>query len=82
MSNLAFIRQYGALHLGEISGLNTAVTVLASAIGPVAFSMANDSFGTFDAAAYGCMIGLILLLIVSVALPQPGDFDPRASDES
>lgn len=81
LSNLAFIRQYGALHLGEISGLNTAVTVLASAIGPVAFSVANDSFGTFDAAAYGCMIGLILLLIVSIALPQPGDFDPRGSGE-
>lgn len=79
LSNLAFIRHYGALHLGEISGLNTAVTVLASAIGPVAFSVANDYFDTFDAAAYGCMIGLVLLLIMSIALPQPGDFDPRGS---
>ena len=58
LSNLAFIRHYGALHLGEISGFNTAITVFASAVGPVAFSLANDAFGTFEAAAWGCGIGL------------------------
>ena len=71
LSNLAFIRQYGALHLGEISGLNTSLTVFASAIGPVVFSLANDVFGTFQAAAYGCLAGLVGLLLVATLLPQP-----------
>ena len=42
LSNLVFVRQFGILHLGEISGLNTSITVLSSAIGPVVFSLAND----------------------------------------
>ena len=78
LSNLAFIRQYGALHLGEISGLNTAITVFASAIGPVAFSLANDGFNTFNAAAYGCGIGLAILFIAALFLRQPYDRKPRA----
>jgi len=77
LSNLAFIRQFGALHLGEISGLNTAVTVFASAIGPVSFSLANDAFGTFKAAALACSVGLASLLAASVWLPQPHDRAPR-----
>lgn len=76
LSNLAFIRQFGVLHLGEISGLNTAVTVFASAIGPVAFSLANDTFGTFNAAAVGCAVGLVALLLVAILLPQPFDRSP------
>jgi len=77
LSNLAFIRQYGALHLGEISGLNTAVTVFASAIGPVSFSVAKDVFGTFDAAAIGCAVGLVVLLLAALFLQQPHDRSPR-----
>ena len=38
ISSFAFIRFYGPLHLGEISGFNTSVTVFASAIGPAAVS--------------------------------------------
>jgi cyanate permease len=77
LSNLAFIRQYGALHLGEISGMNTAVTVFASAIGPVAFSIANDVYGTFNAAAFGCVVGLVALLIAAIVIKQPRDQSPR-----
>ena len=77
LSNLAFIRQYGARYLGEISGLNTAITVFASAIGPVAFSAANDLFGTFDAAAMVCMVVLVVLLIAGFVIRQPADVLPR-----
>jgi MFS transporter, OFA family, oxalate/formate antiporter len=77
LSNLAFIRQFGALHLGEISGLNTAITVFASAIGPVSFSVANDVFGTFEAAAVGCAVGLVVLLLASLVLSQPYDRSPH-----
>ena len=76
LSNLTFIRQYGALHLGEISGLNTAITVFASAVGPVAFSLANDAFATFEAAAIACGVGLIGLLCAAVAIRQPHDKRP------
>jgi len=76
LSNLAFIRQYGALHLGEVSGLNTSFTVFASAVGPVAFSLANDVFGSFEAAAWGCLAGLVTLLMAAVLLRQPRDLAP------
>lgn len=77
LSNLAFIRQYGALHLGEISGLNTAITVFASAVGPVAFSVAHDIYGTFQAAALACAVGLFVLLLAAVWIRQPNDQRPQ-----
>jgi len=77
LSNLAFIRHFGALHLGEISGLNTSFTVFASAIGPVLFSVANDTFGTFSSAAYGCVFGLVILLAWGILQPQRHDRAPR-----
>ena len=77
LSNLAFIRHFGVLHLGEISGLNTSLTVLASAVGPVLFSLANDSFGSFTAAAYSCMVALAVLLLVALVLPAPNDVVPK-----
>lgn len=76
ISNLAFIRQFGALHLGEISGFNTAITVFASAVGPVAFSLANDLSGSFSTAAYVCGVGLVLLLGASLFVHQPADRKP------
>ncbi len=76
LSNLTFIRQYGVLHLGEISGLNTAITVFASAVGPVAFSLANDVFATFEAAAMACGVGLIGLLFAAAVMRQPQDLRP------
>ena len=71
-----FIRQFGALHLGEISGFNTAITVFASAVGPVAFSLANDFAGSFTTAAYACGVGLVVLLVLSLVISQPSDQRP------
>ncbi|MDZ7686289.1 MAG: hypothetical protein U5O39_15890 [Gammaproteobacteria bacterium] len=39
VSNLAFIRFFGPLHLGEISGFNASLTVFGSAVGPAAFAL-------------------------------------------
>ncbi|NKB99288.1 MAG: MFS transporter [Pseudomonadales bacterium] len=77
LSNLVFVRQFGVLHLGEISGLNTSITVLASAIGPVLFSLANDVFGDFRSAAFACIPPLCCLLVAAVFLRQPLDKNPR-----
>jgi len=42
ISNLAFIRFYGPLNLGAISGFSTSLSVFSSAIGPAAFSLGLD----------------------------------------
>ena len=76
-SNLGFIRNFGPLHLGEISGLCTAVMVFASAIGPAMFSLGLDIFGTYAAAEWLCLAGLLLLLIAAVAIPHSREQVPR-----
>jgi cyanate permease len=76
LSNLVFIRHYGPKHLGEISGLNAALTVLASAIGPLLFSLAFDSTGTFAAGPLMCIAALVSLFVVCLIIPQPLDAPP------
>lgn len=72
LSNLAFVRSFGRLHLGEISGLNTSLTVFASAVGPLLFSAGQDGFGTYDAAVALCLglNGLLLLAAFTLREPQ------------
>lgn len=69
-SNLAFIRFFGPLHLGEISGFNTSLTVFASAIGPAAFSVGLDTFGGYDAAVAACLAVLACLLVAAALVRQ------------
>jgi OFA family oxalate/formate antiporter-like MFS transporter len=69
-SNLAFIRNFGPLYLGEITGLCTAVMVFASAIGPALFSLGLDYFGSYAAAEWLCIAGLVLLLGFAMVTPQ------------
>lgn len=72
LSNLAFIRHHGRLHLGEISGFNTAITVFASAVGPVTFSLARDCTGSYHAAMWVCLAAIIALLLAAARLsPRP-----------
>jgi MFS family permease len=71
LSNLAFIRYFGRLHLGEISGLNTSLTVFASALGPVLFSLGADLFDTYRAAAILCALVLVVLLVAAVVIGEP-----------
>jgi OFA family oxalate/formate antiporter-like MFS transporter len=80
ISNLAFIRLYGTLHLGEISGLNTSITVLASAMGPFLFSLGHDLTGSYQAPELLCITALGCLLIAAIAIKQPDDIpQPRIS---
>jgi len=70
LSNLGFIRHFGRLHLGEISGFNASITVFGSAVGPLLFSLGVDLFGTY-AAAVGLCLGLnALLLLVALRVNQ------------
>jgi hypothetical protein len=50
--SLAFIRYFGALHLGEVSGMVSATMVLGSAIGPALFSLGLDWSGSYAAAEW------------------------------
>ncbi len=70
ISNLAYIRFYGPLNLGAISGLSTSFTVFASAVGPAAFSLGLDAFGSYQAGILLCMGMLVALLITAIVLPQ------------
>ena len=76
-SNLAFIRNFGPLHLGEITGLCSAIMVFASAIGPALFSLGLDVFGTYAAAEWLCIGALLCLLVAAVLLPHKNEQIPR-----
>ncbi|GAB5452500.1 MAG: MFS transporter [Halioglobus sp.] len=69
-SNLAFIRNFGPLHLGEITGLCTSIMVFASAIGPALFSLGLDLTGSYAAPQWLCIALLIGLLVFAVVVRQ------------
>lgn len=70
ISNLAFIRYFGALHLGEVTGLVTATMVLGSAIGPAMFSLGQDWSGSYAAAEWLCIALVVPLLAAALLIPQ------------
>ncbi len=80
ISNLAYIRFYGPLNLGAISGLNTSLTVFASAIGPAAFSLGLDAFGSYAMAIKVSILVVLGLLIAAIVLPQE-EPQPSSRDE-
>ena len=69
-SNLAFIRFFGTIHLGEISGFNTSISVFASAIGPFSFSIAADMLGSYNSAAQICLVWLTGLMVLAITMEQ------------
>lgn len=62
---------FGRLHLGAISGLNMAVIVFASAVGPSAFSAADAWSGSYDSAAAACAIAAIALIFAARRADNP-----------
>lgn len=78
-SNLAFIRNFGPLHLGEITGLCSAIMVFSSAIGPALFSLGLDIFGTYAAAQWLCIAALSCLLVAAVIIPHRDEQIPRST---
>ena len=78
VSNLAFIRFFGPLHLGAVSGFNASISVFASAIGPASFSVAVDLLGSYGSAARICLALLVILLLAALLVPQREVLPPDA----
>lgn len=61
LCNVPMPRYFGRKHLGAISGLNMSVLVIASALGPAAYSFGRDYLGSYRNTSY-----VILLLPAAV----------------
>ena len=70
ISNLAYVRLFGSKYLGEISGFGTSISVVCSAVGPAAFSLAYDYLGSYTSAFQICLVSLLVLLFVSLYFKQ------------
>ena len=71
LHSLAYVRFFGRRYLGEITGFGTAITVFASAIGPILFSLSLDWTGAYTAAELLCGGVIAVLLVAALVLPQP-----------
>ncbi len=64
-------RYYGRMHLGAISGKAMSMIVMASAIGPYLFSVANTLTSTYASVAYISLAFLLFLVIGSLKANPP-----------
>ena len=64
-------KAYGATHLGRIQGVAQALTVFASAIGPLLLAWCAASTGSYAAAFYGLAAALTLLALSALVVSMP-----------
>jgi MFS family permease len=64
-------KAYGRLHLGRIQGAAQALTVIASAIGPLFLAMWSEATGSYAAAFYVLAVVVAALAIAAAAVPVP-----------
>ena len=64
-------RAYGRAHLGRIQGAAQALTVLASAIGPLVLAYCIERTGSYGFAFYLLSVVVMLLAIVAALVPLP-----------
>ncbi len=64
-------RAYGRTHLGQIQGVAQALTVLASAIGPLLFAWCVDATGSYAVAFYALAATLAVLALTASIVPVP-----------
>lgn len=68
-------RAYGRRELGRIQGAAQALTVLASAVGPLLLAVSKESTGSYAACFYGIAIAVGLLGGASWIVPVPAAAD-------
>lgn len=64
---------YGRSHLGAISGLNMAITVFSSAIGPWLFSSSKEMLGAYGPATLACAAATFLMAVLAIRANNPQD---------
>ena len=72
-------RAYGRMHLGKIQGAAQAMTVLASAIGPLLLAWCVDTTGSYAAAFYALAAVLTVLALAAMVVPVPAGAEAAAS---
>jgi len=71
-------KAYGRTHLGRIQGVAQALTVFASAIGPLLLAWCADATGSYAAAFYALAATLVLLTLAAVVVRVPVGAEPAA----
>ena len=64
-------KAYGRTHLGRIQGVAQALTVFASAIGPLLLAWCVDTTGSYAAAFYALAAVLTALALAAMVVPVP-----------
>ena len=66
-------KAFGRLHLGQIQGVAQAMTVLASAVGPLLLAWCVEATGSYAAMfrILSAVIGLVAVSCLVVSLPEP-----------
>ena len=70
-------KAYGRTHLGRIQGVAQALTVFASAIGPLLLAWCVDTTGSYAAAFYALAAVLTALAVAAMVVPVPAGAEPR-----
>jgi MFS family permease len=68
-------RAYGRRHLGRIQGAAQALTVVASAVGPLLLAMCVASTGSYAAAFYALAAAVAILALAAAVVPMPSGAD-------
>jgi MFS family permease len=69
-------RAYGRAQLGRIQGAAQAMTVFASAIGPVLLAICVDTTGSYAAAFYALAVLVSALAVAAAWVPVPAGAEP------
>ena len=69
-------KAYGRTHLGRIQGVAQALTVVASAIGPLLLALCAEATGSYAAAFYALAAALALLMLAALVVPVPAGAEP------
>ena len=64
-------KAYGRTHLGRIQGVAQALTVVASAIGPLLVAWCAQTTGSYAGAFYAIAVTLVMLTIAAVLVRVP-----------
>ena len=64
-------RVFGRLHLGRIQGVAQAMTVVASAIGPVLLAWGLERTGSYAAVFQGLAVVITLAALAALRVPLP-----------